>query len=268
MATGHRLRRHGPVPVPERTWVTAAASNAWSTPRDMARYVAALLAGGRGEQGRILAPDSVAAMFAPHHRADPRLAGVGLGFFRDDLGGHLGIEHQGILPGFNTQLYLAPEDGVGVVAFTNGARNAVTWLLAEMDALVRDLVGAPPDVVRTDVPHCPETWPELCGWYVPVAQRSDMQARSMIGAGVDVRVRRGRPMVRAASPLPAVLRGFSLHPDDPDDPLVYRIDLSRQGLGTGRVVFGRDADTGTMQVNLDGVVPLRARRWSRGGGVP
>jgi hypothetical protein len=38
------------------------------------------------------------------------LAAVGLAFFRDDRGGHLAIEHQGILPGFNSQIYLAPDD--------------------------------------------------------------------------------------------------------------------------------------------------------------
>jgi CubicO group peptidase (beta-lactamase class C family) len=91
-----------------RQWVTAAASSIYSTPRDMARYVAALLGGGSGEHGSILNPETLVTMFEPHYQPDPRIPGVGLAFFRDDLGGHLAIEHQGILPGFNSQIYLAP----------------------------------------------------------------------------------------------------------------------------------------------------------------
>jgi hypothetical protein len=79
------------------------------------------------------------------------------------------IEHQGILPGFNSQIFLAPDDGVGVLGFTNGAKNAVVWLTAEMGRLLGDLIGAPDDVIRTDVPHHPEIWSDLCGWYKPIA---------------------------------------------------------------------------------------------------
>jgi hypothetical protein len=238
--------------------VTAAASSIYSTPKDMARYVAALLGGGSGEHGSILGPETIALMFEPHYQTDPRIPGMGLGFFRDDLGGRLAIEHQGILPGFNSQIYLSPEDGVGVLGFTNGARNAVVWLTAEMERLLGELIGAPPDAVRTDVPHRPEVWGDLCGWYRPIAQRTDMQALGMIGAGAEVLVRRGRLVIRAMSPMPAVYRGFPLHPDDANEPYVFRIDLSRYDLGTVRVVFSGEAET--MRVHHGGAVPLSAEK--------
>jgi CubicO group peptidase (beta-lactamase class C family) len=38
----------------------------YSTPADMARYVAALLRGGAGEHGPVLQPATLAAMFQPH----------------------------------------------------------------------------------------------------------------------------------------------------------------------------------------------------------
>src|SRR5512132_2910101 len=51
LAKGYKLRSDGPKAVTDRQWVTAAASSIYSTPRDMTRYVAALLRGGSGEHG-------------------------------------------------------------------------------------------------------------------------------------------------------------------------------------------------------------------------
>jgi CubicO group peptidase (beta-lactamase class C family) len=260
LATGYKLGPGGPHAVVDRVGVAAAAGMIYSTPRDVARYVAALLGGGSGEHGQILKPETVALMFEPHFQPDRRLSGVGLSFFRGDLGGHLAVEHQGIMPGFNSQIFLAPDDGVGVIGFANGARNAVIWLTAEMGRLLGDLLGVPDDVIRTDVPYHPEVWGDICGWYAPLAQRTVMRFLSMIGVGVEVRVRRGRLMLRALSPIPALLRGLELHPDDEHDPHVFRIDLSSYDLGTARVVFSPDRDGGTTRVHLDGVVPLSAER--------
>ncbi|HEX6254522.1 MAG TPA: serine hydrolase domain-containing protein [Euzebyales bacterium] len=258
LATGYKLGAHGPIAVTDRHWVTAAASSIYSTPADMARYVAALLDGGAGGHASILRPETLAMMFRPHWQPDPRIPGMGLGFFRDVLGDQQVVEHQGILPGFNGQLYLAPDDGVGVLGFTNGARNAVVWLTAEMARLLGDLSDAPRDAIRTDVAHHPEIWGDLCGWYTPIAQRNDTMVWAMAGAGAQVRVRRGRLMLRAISPLPAAYRGFELHPDDEHDPYVFRIDLGSYDLGTAKVVFDRD-DQST-RVHLGGSVPLSAAK--------
>ncbi len=107
LATGYRLGSHGPKPVRERDMVTAGAASIFSTSRDMSRYAAALLAGGRGEHGSILLPETVDLMFAPHYQPDPRIPGMGLAFFRVDLGGHRVVEHQGTIPGFDSQVILA-----------------------------------------------------------------------------------------------------------------------------------------------------------------
>jgi len=154
LATGYRLGPNGAKALTDRQWVTSAASSIYSTPRDMARYVAALLGDGVGEHGAILKPETLAVMFRAHYRTDPRIPGMGLGFFRVDLGGHAVVEHQGVLPGFNSQIFLAPDDGVGVLAFTNGSRNAATWLTAETQRLLGDLIGAPTAVIgrRTAAP--------------------------------------------------------------------------------------------------------------------
>lgn len=104
-------------------------------------------------------------MFAPQYQPDPRLPGVGLGFYRRVVDGHLIIEKSGLPPGFASQMCIAPDDGVAVVAFTNGARNGHGWLGAETSALLGHVLGVADESIRTDVAHRPELWSELCGWY-------------------------------------------------------------------------------------------------------
>jgi CubicO group peptidase (beta-lactamase class C family) len=259
LATGYKLRSHGVSPVTDRQWVTSAASAIYSTPKDMARYVAALLGGGANEHGRVLEPATLATTFQPHYQTDPRVPGIGLAFFRANLGGHLAVEHQGILPGFNSQIWVAPGDGAGVMAFTNGASGAMIWLTLEAAGLLKQLLGVPDDVIRTDIPHHPEIWGEFCGWYPVSAQLTDNQARGIAGLGAEVFIRRGQLMLRALSPIPAVYKGFPLHPDDVKDPYVFRIDLSQFGLGTARIVFSSEPGAGPTRIHTD-MFPLSLQK--------
>jgi hypothetical protein len=136
-----------------------------------------------------------------------------------------------------------------VVAFTNGARGASAWLGTEVSGLLRYLLGVPDQGIGTEVPHHPELWGELCGWYGFRGSFRDVQRWFVLGA--EVFVRRGQLMLRALSPIPAVTRGLALHPDDERDPYVFRVDLSGLGLGTARVVFSREAGVGTTAVHLE-----------------
>ena len=198
-------------------------------------------------------------MFEPHYQPDPRVPGLGLAFWRGAAGGHRFVEHGGILPGFNSQIFVAPDDGVGVLAFTNGARSAMLWLPAEVGGLLTHLLGVADAAIRDDIPHRPEIWRDLCGWYSVPGRLTDARSREMTGAGVEVFVRGGRLMLRVLTPIPALYRGFPLHPDDDTDPYVFRIDLSEFGMGTVRIVFGQEPGAGTTRVHLD-VFPMTARR--------
>ncbi|WP_345377523.1 serine hydrolase domain-containing protein [Pseudonocardia yuanmonensis] len=271
LATGYDLTTRGPTPHPDYEIVTTGAAAAYSTPRDIGRYLAALLGGGANQYGAILGPGTLATMFAPQFRPDPRVPGVGLAFFRGDAGGRLVLEHQGVVPAFTSQIHLAPDAALGLVAFTNGTRNGGFWLPVETTALFGRLLGVPDETSRTDVPQHPEVWPELCGWYLLPGPLTDVRARSMLGAGVEVLVRRGRLVFRCLGPVPALARGLPLRPDDPTDPYAFRVEVPAFDL-TLRVVFGPDPATGTMAVHLD-VMPLSAlkqpaatnpRRWALG----
>jgi hypothetical protein len=225
----------------------------------MARYVAALLGGGANQHGSVLKPATLASMFQPHYQPDPRVPGIGLAFFRGNAGGHLVVEHQGLMPGFNSQIFAAPDDGVGVIAFTNGAWRAMLWLPGAAAGLLKHLLGVPDEAIRTDVPQHPEVWGDVCGWYSLPGRLTDVRARAMLGAGVEVTVRRGQLWLRGLSPIPALYRGFPLHPDDDKDPYVFRIDLSEFGIGPARVVFSRQPRAA---VHLD-MMPMSLRHRAR-----
>ena len=132
------------------------------------------------------------------------------------------------------------------------------WLAPEVGGLLRRLLGVPDEVIRTDVPHHPELWGDLCGWYRFSAHPSD-PARFAIGPRGEVLVRRGQLVLRALSPIPALYRG---HPDDEQDPYVFRIELPWFGIGTGRVVFSQEPGVGTTAFHLD-FAPLSFRRRRR-----
>jgi CubicO group peptidase (beta-lactamase class C family) len=272
LATGYVLGSDGPRPVKDRQWVTAAASNIYSTPADMARYLEALVGGGANEHGRVLRAETMAAVFQPQHQTDPRVGGIGLGFMVGHMDGHLTAEHQGILPGFDSQIYLAPDDGIGVMVFSNGTRQGTSWMPGETSDLLCQLLGISAGAARSDVPQRPDVWSDLCGWYPLTARLTDTQLKSVVGLGAEVVVQRGQLRLRTLSPIPAMFRGFVLQPDDPNDPFAYRIDLSRYGIGMVKVVFSRHPG-GVTRIHSDWIPhsltrqPLRRspRRWiSRG----
>lgn len=253
VATGYVLRAHGPRAVTERQFVTAAAGSAYSTPTDMARYLQALLGGGADEHGSALRPATLATMFEAQYRPDPRLAGVGLAFLRGDAGGHLTVEHQGTLPGFKSQIFLAPDDGVGVMAFSNGTVRGETWLPVETSGLLSELIGVAPAGVRTDVPQHPEVWADLCGRYPVAVPLSEVRIKAFLGAGFEVFVRGGRLRLRFLSPIPPLRTGVVLHPDDEGDPYAFRFEFSGLGMATIplQVVFAPHPQTGAMRIHVD-----------------
>jgi CubicO group peptidase (beta-lactamase class C family) len=259
LAAGYSLGSHGPKAIADRQWLTAAASMVYSSPRDVARYLAALMGGGTNEHGSMLKPATLAMMFEPQYQPDPRIPGIGLAFDRFSAGGHHVVGHEGILPGFNSQIFVAPDDQLGVMAFTNGAQMAMLWLPAETASLLSHLLGVPDDAIRSDVPQRPEVWSDICGWYPLAAPLTDMRMRAMFGLGAEVFVHRGELKARVLSPVPGLYRGFELHPDDENDPYVFRLDLSRWGIPTAKIAFGRHGGVGRMRVHLD-VMPLSLER--------
>ncbi|HEX5578273.1 MAG TPA: wax ester/triacylglycerol synthase family O-acyltransferase [Candidatus Limnocylindria bacterium] len=265
LATGYTFHRRGPGPVPDREWIGAGGGGAYSTLWDLAAYADALLGGGANGHGRVLESETLAQMFERQYQASPTLGAVGLAFFRTDVDGHPILSHDGILPGFNTHLAVAPDDGVAVIALTNGSAGAMRWLPAEMDALLREVVGVGAQDPPRDVPHRPEVWGQLCGRYGLPAP-GDLRGRLAMAGGLEVFISGGRPMLRLRLPVPALRRGLPLQPVDRDDPRAFRLDLSPFGLGAVQLRFRQDPETGRrlMHTDLGGQpITLVERRSSR-----
>jgi CubicO group peptidase (beta-lactamase class C family) len=254
LATGYLLRSRGLRAVTDREVVPAGGGSVYSTTGDMARYTAALLGGGTNEHGRVLRPATVASMFEPSYQPDPRIPGMGLGFFRGQAGPHPIVGHDGIWPGFHSALILAPGQHTGVVAFANtGPFSPLAAAGPVAGAVLRSVLGLPEDAVRSGVPEQPWAWGELCGWYsLGPGVLNDPQPR-MLG-GVEVAVRGDHLTIRGQIPVPAVRRGLRLHPEG-DDPYAFRINLPGSGSGTSPVVFSRDPGGHVTALHL-GVQPL------------
>jgi CubicO group peptidase (beta-lactamase class C family) len=258
LATGYRLGSRGLKAVTDREIMPAGAGAVYSTTTDMARYAAALLGGGANEHGRVLRPETLAIMFQPHYQPDPRIPGMGLGFFHGQAGEHPTVGHEGIWTGFHSTLLLAPGQGTGVVAFANtGPFGPLAAPGPIAHAVLRSLLGLPGDAVRASVPEQPAAWSDLCGWYsLGPGVLTDPQPR-MLGA-MQVAVRRSRLVIRGPIPVPSIRRGLRLHPDS-DDPYAFRIELPGFGSGTSQVVFSRGPAGEVTAMHL-GYQPLSFRK--------
>lgn len=240
LATGYLVRRSGLRPVAVKDIPTPGSGGLYSTAADLGRFLEFLLHPG---PSGVLRPSTVATMFEPHFQPDPRLPGMGLAFDLSREGTVRAASKGGTVAGFHSMLVLAPDRRIGVVVLTNtgglSGQGAATPLGA---ALIRNLLGEPADPVRTDIELHPEIWSELCGWYAPTpGPVTNLFTRALMGAGAEVVVERRALMLKPMSPVPAMRRGLRLHPDDPTDPYVLRIDLSDVGMGTMPVVFATAA---------------------------
>jgi hypothetical protein len=122
-----------------------------STASDMARFLIAHLNGGLMGPARLLSEAGIGLMHARQWSADPRVPGVGLGFFESALGGEPGLFHTGARVHFSL-LYLFPERRVGLFVVQSLRQGG------EFQALRTDFVRAfaaryfphPPPPVRDD----------------------------------------------------------------------------------------------------------------------
>ena len=244
LATGYTLKRKGLAEPKDMDIGVPAAGSVFSTLPDMATYVAALLSGGRD----VVASSTLADAFAPHYRPCPTHPGIGLSFFRDEIEGHALVGHGGGLPGFITAMSLAPDDGIGVVAFTNGGSQAVA--LVAHNALC-SLLGIDP--APGPRPPRPERWADLIGWYRPDPGLLTNVRTLAVGGGVEIVQRRRQLLLRATVPVPSLWRGIPMQPmDDAGD--VYAIEFSELGTPPLRIHVEHDAQGRAVALHLGGSV--------------
>jgi CubicO group peptidase (beta-lactamase class C family) len=221
LAVGYALKRGRMTPVKDREIAIAPAGSVFSSTADMARYVGALAGGGEP----ILRRETLALMLTPQDGSRPGDPAMGLAFMLERHGGHRTAGHDGGWPGFVSSMLLAPDDGVGVLAFTNTSVSFAPHDVAE--GTLRRLLGIPEPAEATGVPESPHLWPRLTGVYKPArGLNTNLRLWPVTGGEVHVVVKRGHLTVTAPSPVPQLRKGIRLHAADADDPWVFqaRID--------------------------------------------
>jgi CubicO group peptidase (beta-lactamase class C family) len=257
------LRRKRFKPVKDWEVAVAPAGSCYSSTADMARYVAALAAGGAPPVRR----ETLELMLTPEREADPRLPAMGLGFFLERLGEHRVAMHDGGWAGFISSMLVAPDDDAGVVVFTNTSSGPVPQLLAER--VLRRLLGAEEE--PAPVPDRPHAWHELTGLYrLEPGLATNLRWWPAMGGEAEVLVRQGHLTIRAPSPLKQLRKGVRLHPLGGDAYEArhdeYRVPLIFERDASGAVTGLRAGST------LGGFLRLRrrprvasARLWARAG---
>lgn len=108
----------------------APAGSLASTGADMGRFMMAYLQQGQLDGNRILRPETVQLMHTRITRGMPDLNGIGLGFYQQDMNGHRAVGHGGDTNMFHSELYLLPDDGIGLYISVNspGRHDQGKWL--------------------------------------------------------------------------------------------------------------------------------------------
>ena len=197
----------------------APAGSMYTTVTDLARFVSALFAGGRGQNGQLLKPETIAQMWTPQFARPGDKEGYGIGFRVGTLDGHRTIGHDGAIYGFATTLQALPDEKFGVVVVTtrDGANAAVDRIA---DAALRAMLtqrggsgvtvaGNAATLTDTTSPVAPARARRLIGRYAPRSSPSREIELTHRGTGLAMMPSSGGgiPVLRA--------RGDTLVVDDP-----------------------------------------------------
>lgn len=110
----------------------APAGSMYSTMPDLARFMSALFAGGRGAGGSVLQAATLEAMWQPQYAPRGARRGAGIGFVVGALEGRRTVSHGGAIYGFVTQLTALPDEKLGVaVSAARDGMNALTARIAD-----------------------------------------------------------------------------------------------------------------------------------------
>lgn len=265
LAKGYKpSRRHGLKEVEYRDIVIPGAGSTFSTVADMARYVAAVIGGGANDHGRVLKEDSFAELFEPQWRLDDRLGfQQGLAFLLDHVGRHRVVHHGGGWHGFISYLIAAPEQEIGIVAFTNHMSQA-PYEVAQR--FMREALTAPDPRQEIPVPGVrepAEVWPDLTGGYGPApGLLTNFRFHQAFGGQVDVVVHDGHLAIRGL--VGKLRKPARLYALSNDDQMRYRavVQLMDQPVPLDvAFVCGPDGDVTSLNMQLMG--PIQVHRRSR-----
>jgi hypothetical protein len=196
MSQGYELGS-GPPKKYEQIGMAPAGASAISG-GDMAKFMIAHLANG----GPLLKPATAQLMHAPQPSAIPAINTMALGFYEQKINGHRAIAHGGDTVYFHSDLWIFPQDNVGLyVSMNSDGKEGVTRVLRGSlfeqfaDRYLPDASKAPPVELPTAKAHAKlllGTWTN--------SRRIDSSFAKVIGLIGDTTVSLdadGRPLVPA-----------------------------------------------------------------------
>jgi CubicO group peptidase (beta-lactamase class C family) len=149
-ATPYERRNGAIVPVPQRQVTAMAPAGAInSCAADMARWLLAQLGGGQVDGLVVMSPETVtrqhmAHTVVPEDRTFPASTrhAYGLGWMIGRYRDHRLLEHGGGIDGFQTEVMLLPDHGIGVAVMTNTSSSAMAPVVAYR--VLDELLGLEP----------------------------------------------------------------------------------------------------------------------------
>lgn len=159
----------------------APAGSMYSTVTDLARFLSALFAGGRGANGALLKRETLEQMWKPQFADKDDKHGFGLGFLLDEFEGRRRLGHGGAIYGFATDLSALPDDKLGVVVVASkDCANGVATRIA--DVALRHLLaarqGKPLPTVEKTAAIPPDLAQSLTGSYRAPERTLDVVVRN------------------------------------------------------------------------------------------
>ena len=220
LAQGYMLKKGFLEEVDFTSFPALGAGSVLSNVEDMCLYISALMNGGKNARGSVLKAETLKKMMSPYYQEDKHLAAMGLGFFIEDLDGHQAVWHGGALAGFNSALWVAPQDNLGVIVFANSATRDIYHF---GKGVLRSLLGLPDlkeRLPKKEITYSPWLWKDLVGSYGP---RKGLNSNARIwlnyGGEVEIYVKNNELMLRTLTG--AYKKGLVLYPVDAKDPLAF-----------------------------------------------
>ncbi|WP_257454729.1 serine hydrolase domain-containing protein [Archangium lipolyticum] len=175
-ATGHLAQGYAwtrgntrPVPMLLAREQHPAGASTYSSAHDVSRYLAAMLAKGRGVHGRVITPETLHQMWQPA-AATSADAAYGWGWELGPMSGRQAVYHDGSVIGSGSMFMLFPEDNLAVATLANLNGPHQQELAKSVAALLlgAEPPPAPPLVYRAPSTFVPDTsvWQRYVGDYV------------------------------------------------------------------------------------------------------
>ncbi len=226
LATGYAAKKGLPTPVKYHEIAVRPAGSIFSSVNEMAKYLAALMNGGTNQHGSVIKPETLRMMMEPHYQLDERLPAMGLAFWLDSIGGHRTAGHGGGWPGFVSAMHVAPDDGLGIIAFTNTNSLALDAIATDLMRRMLDVPESSVQLPRPGVLESPHLWHELCGFYGPrPGFMTNARVWMAFGGEAEVMVKHNHLAVRSL--VGPAAKGLRLYPVDPSDPLLFRTEFEK-----------------------------------------